>query len=197
MQFEKTRHLDDFLPRVQANISSADTDMVRTFIMDAVVQFCRESQLIRRVECIIPQKCIYSYALTKIKKDERLSEIISVRLFYNNLTHVNTYDYYVDDTTIYFDQLPTMPKIKVEVEYSIVPKRDSELVYDVLYEDWIDAITHLTLSKMYALTDGEWANNTLVGYHTAQYEQILRACRLHTITKHKALNIKLRPKWSK
>ena len=83
----------------------------------------------------------------------------------------------------------------IEVEYTVVPKRDSELVYDVLYEDWLEAIVHLALSRLYRLTDMEWVDFGIANVHQQEYEKILRASRFHTITKHKGLHLRLRPKW--
>lgn len=193
-----TRPLTDFLPRLQATLGVVDNDMALSYLMDAVVQFCRESRLIRKVECIDVESCTFSYLLKKLNKDERLSEVIDVR-FYNDGCH-NTHSnikYYVTDNAIYFEDLPPCQKGTIEVEYSVVPRRDSELVYDVLYEDWLEAIIHLALSKLYRLTDMEWVDFNIAISHAREYENILKASRFHTITKHKGLHLRLRPKWGK
>lgn len=190
------RQISDFLPRLQATLGVVDSDMATSYLMDAVVQFCRESRLIRRTECIPVEGCTMSYLLKGISDNERVSEIIDVRIFADDKTpaHSNV-NYYVDGRTIHFESLPPHATGIIEVEYSVVPKRDSELVYDVLYEDWLEAIVHLALARLYRLTDMEWIDFAIANFHQQEYERILKASRFHSLTKHKGLHLRLRPKW--
>ena len=190
------RPLADFLPRLQATLGVVDSDMAMSYLMDAVVQFCRESRLIRRVECIPLDKCTFSYRIKQLDKNERMSEVVDIRLFDDGCAkHHSNLKYYVTDNAIYFEDLPTCHKGTIEVEYTVVPKRDSELVYDVLYEDWLEAIVHLALSRLYRLTDMEWVDFGIANFHQQEYEKILKASRFHLLTKHKGLHLRLRPKW--
>lgn len=192
---EPNRAVDDFLPRVEAAIGTVDTDMAISFIMDSVISFCRESQLIRRTTCICPDPCITSYLLDKIGKDEVLSEILGFRIMLNGRKVDYDIQYYVENNTIYIEKLPRSPMSTIEIDYCVKPKRDSEVVYDVLYEDWLEAIIHLTLHKLYGLSDMDWYNLNTSNYHKKMYDDILSASRIQNITKHRALKMRLSPKW--
>lgn len=193
---QDTRPIDDFLPRLKATIGAIDSDMARTYLMDAVITFCRESQLVRRVECFPIENCVLSYRLSKLRINERLSEVMSVKLYHNGKKLGYVPLYYVEQGVIYFQALPTVLSVQVEVEYTVVPKRDTELVYDVLYEDWLEPILNLTLSHLYLLSDMDWYDPKLSTYHKQLYEQQTRASRTHIISKHRQLKFKLSPKWS-
>ena len=189
---EKFVDVDKFLPRIQSSIDGIDTDMAISYIMDAVIQFCRESQLIRRVKCINLECCTTSYPL-EVSPNERLSELMAVRVFSNGCASEQEVNYYIDNDVLYVHEIPHMNGLTLEVEYTVVPKRDSTVVPEVIYEDWVNAVTHLAFSWLYSLGDMEWANLTVADYHARQYQTYLRQARFHTITKHKPLKMKLRP----
>ena len=189
---EKFVDVDKFLPRIQSSIDGIDTDMAISYIMDAVIQFCRESQLIRRVKCINLECCTTSYPL-EVSPNERLSELMAVRVFSNGCAIEQEVNYYIDNDVLYVHETPHMNGLTLEVEYTVVPKRDSTVIPEVIYEDWVNAVTHLAFSGLYSLGDMEWANLTVADYHARQYQTYLRQARFHTITKHKPIKMKLRP----
>lgn len=189
---EKFVDVDKFLPRIQSSIDGIDTDMAISYIMDAVIQFCRESQLIRRVKCINLECCTTSYQL-EVSPNERLSELMAVRVFSNGCASEQEVNYYIDNDVLYVHETPHMNGLTLEVEYTVVPKRDSTVIPEVIYEDWVNTVTHLAFSWLYSLGDMEWANLTVADYHARQYQTYLRQARFHTITKHKPIKMKLRP----
>ena len=189
---EKFVDVDKFLPRIQSSIDGIDTDMAISYIMDAVIQFCRESQLIRRVKCINLECCTTSYPL-EVPPNERLSELMAVRVFSNGCASEQEVNYYIDNDVLYVHETPHMNGLTLEVEYTVVPKRDSTVIPEVIYEDWVNTVTHLAFSWLYSLGDMEWANLTVADYHTRQYQTYLRQARFHNITKHKPIKMKLRP----
>lgn len=189
---EKFVDVDKFLPRIQSSIDGIDTDMAISYIMDAVIQFCRESQLIRRVKCINLACCTTSYPI-EVSPNERLSELMAVRVFSNGCASEQEVNYYIANDVLYVHETPHMNGLTLEVEYTVVPKRDSTTIPEVIYEDWVNAVTHLAFSWLYSLGDMEWANLTVADYHARQYQTYLRQARFHTITKHKPIKMKLRP----
>ena len=189
---EKFVDVDKFLPRIQSSIDGIDTDMAISYIMDAVIQFCRESQLIRRVKCINLECCTTSYPL-EVSPNERLSELMAVRVFSNGCASEQEVNYYIDNDVLYVHETPHMNGLTLEVEYTVVPKRDNTVIPEVIYEDWVNAVTHLAFSWLYSLGDMEWANLTVADYHARQYQTYLRQARFHNSTKHKPIKMKLRP----
>ena len=118
---------------------------------------------------------------------------MAVRVFSNGCASEQEVNYYIDNDVLYVHEIPHMNGLTLEVEYTVVPKRDSTVVPEVIYEDWVNAVTHLAFSWLYSLGDMEWANLTIADYHARQYQTFLRQARFHTITKHKPLKMKLRP----
>lgn len=186
----KLRPVSDFLPRVLAHVSGANVDMVTTYIMDAVIQFLRDTKLLTEVICFPLESCVSSY---KLRTPNRITEILSVRFFtYGVQQPSHRYQYRIEDDTFYIDGRHTQRgDTSVEVEFAVAPLRDSENVPDVLYEEWVDAITALTLAKLYLLTDNEWYNPKGAENQLMLYQQLVRQVRFTRVTKHKPFNMRL------
>lgn len=185
----KTRPITDFLPRVLAHIDGIDTDMVATYLMDAIIQFLRDTKIMTEVVCITLDSCINSY---KLHTNNHISEILSVRFFSSgNQLPPKSVEYRVQDDTLYVTIYPSSFKITAEVEVAVAPFRDSSEVPDFLYEEWVEAITALTLSKLYLITDNEWYNPQAANNQMVQYQQLVRQARFTNITKHKPFNMRL------
>lgn len=187
---EKTRPVSDFLPRILAHIDGIDTDMVQTYVMDSVIQFLRDTKLMTEVICFDLSGCENSYKLHTI---HRVTEILSVRFFIDNRHYPNhNFNFRIENNTLYLDNPPQFARsAKVEVEVAVAPLRDSEQVPDIIYEEWVDAITSLTLSKLYLLTDNEWYNPQGANNQVQLYQQLVRQARFSRVTKHKPFNMRL------
>lgn len=186
----KLRPVSDFLPRVLAHVSGADADMVTTYIMDAVIQFLRDTKLLTEIICFPLESCVNSY---KLRTTNRIIEILHVRFFvYGCQQPTYRYHYRVEGDTFYIDDRHAQSSdTSVEVEIAVAPLRDSEQVPDILYEEWVDAITALTLSKLYLLTDNEWYNPKGAENQLMLYQQLVRQARFTRVTKHKPFNMRL------
>lgn len=185
----KKRPVSDFLPRVLAHIDGIDSNMVSTYIMDAVIQFIRDTKVLTEIQCITLEPCIESY---KLHSDNYITEILEVRFFANGkLLDRTMFSYRVDNGTLYVAPSCICDKVTVEVEFCVTPSRDSDEVPDFIYEEWVDAITALTLSKLYLLTDNQWYNQAASNNQLSIYQQLCRQARISRITKHKPLNIRL------
>lgn len=186
----KTRPISDFLPRVLAHIDGIDVDMVATYTMDAIIQFLRDTKIMTEIICFPLESCITSY---KLNTANRITEVLSVRIFVNGIQQPNyRVPFRIDGDTFYVDEITkcTQPAT-VEVEVAVAPLRDSEEVPEFIYEDWIDAVTALTLSKLYLLTDNEWYNPQAANNQVTLYQQLVRQARFTKITKHKPFNMRL------
>lgn len=186
----KTRPISDFLPRILSHIDGVDVDMVATYTMDAIIQFLRDTKIMTEIICFDLDECINSY---KLNTANRITEVLYVRFIVNNQQRPNHhFQYRIDGDVFYIDTtLHCAHQVSVEVEVAVAPPRDSEEVPDVLYEEWIDAITALTLSKLYLLTDNEWYNPQAANNQLVQYQQLVRQARLSRVTKHKPFNMRL------
>lgn len=186
----KTRPISDFLPRILSHIDGIDVDMVATYTMDAIIQFLRDTKIMTEIICFDLEECTNSY---KLNTANRITEVLSVRFIVNNQQRPNHhFQYRIDGDVFYLDTIPHCAyQARVEVEVAVAPPRDSEEVPDVLYEEWIDAITALTLSKLYLLTDNEWYNPQAANNQNIQYQQLVRQARFSRVTKHKPFNMRL------
>lgn len=187
---QKTRPVADFLPRILAHIDGIDTDMVSTYVMDSVIQFVRDTKILTEVICIELDPCVSSY---KLHTNNRIIEVLSVRFFSDGSCQLppNTVDYRVQDDTLYVGTIPSCHKLSIEIELAVAPPRDSDNVPEFLYEEWVDAITALTLSKLYLLTDNEWYNPQGANNQVTLYQQFVQQARFSKVTKHKAFNMRL------
>ena len=186
----KTRPVSDFLPRILSHIDGIDVDMVATYTMDAIIQFLRDTKIMTEIICFPLESCINSY---KLNTANRITEVLSVRIFVNGQQRNNhQIPFRIDGDTFYVDGITNcdMPTT-VEIEVAVAPLRDSEEVPDVLYEEWIDAITALTLSKLYLMTDNEWYNPQAANNQVTLYQQLVRQARFTKVTKHKPFNMRL------
>lgn len=187
------RPVEDFLPRLNSFIDGVDQDLTMAHLMDSVIQFCDDSKLIRHTDCIVIEPCTNSYLLS-IDDNERLAEVLSFRATttdcHISLNHVN---YYVEGNTLYVEPhtVLSMPT-EVEITYSVAPKRDSFMVYDEIYENWLEPIINLTLATLFIMPSMEWVNPNLSAQYRALYNQQLSKALTRIVTKHRALNIRLR-----
>lgn len=184
------RPVSDFLPRILSHIDGIDVDMVSTYTMDSIIQFLRDTKLMTEILCIELDECTFSY---KLNTANRITEVISVRFIVNNLQRPNHhFQYRVEGDVFYLDTIPHCAhQARVEVEVAVAPPRDSLEVPDVLYEEWVDAITALTLSRLYLLTDNEWYNPQAANNQTVLYQQLVRQARFSRVTKHKPFTMRL------
>ncbi len=164
--------------------------MVSTYTMDSIIQFLRDTKILKEIVCLELDPCTSSY---KLHTNNRITEVMSVRFFSDNTYQLlpNAVDYRIQDDTLYVGTIPPSYKLSAEIELAVAPSRDSEEVPDVLYEEWIDAITALTLSKLYLLTDNEWYNPQAANNQTTLYSQLVRQARFTNITKHKPFQMRL------
>ena len=187
---DNTRPISDFLPRVLAHIDGVDVDMAGTYAMDAVIQFLRDTKTLKEIVCFKLVECVNSY---KINTKNRITEVLSVRIFIDgSLQPSHFYQFRIEDSTFYIDDIPfCASSVDVEIEVAVAPYRDSDCVPDFVYEDWSDAITALTLAKLYLLTDNEWYNPQAANNQMLIYQQLVRQARFTNITKHKPFNMRL------
>lgn len=186
----KTRPVSDFLPRILAHIDGIDVDMVATYTMDAIIQFIRDTKILTEIICFPIDNCVDSY---KLNTSNRITEVLSVRFFVNGRQVANhKLSFRIDGDTFYVSGMTQcdMPTT-VEVEVAVAPLRDSDEVPEFIYEEWLDAITALTLSKLYLLTDNEWYNPQAANNQTIIYQQLVRQARFTKVTKHKPFNMRL------
>lgn len=186
----KMRPISDFLPRILSHIDGIDADMVATYTMDAVLQFLRDTKIMTEIICFPLEECVNSY---KLRTVNRITEVLSVRFIINNRQRpAHQFQYRIDNGVFYLEDLPYCAhQASVEVEVAVAPFRDSEEVPEVLYEEWADAITALTLSNLYLLTDNEWYNPQAANNNLTKYQQLARQARFTRITKHKPLFMRL------
>lgn len=186
----KTRPVSDFLPRILSHIDGINVDMVATYTMDAIIQFLRDTKIMTEIICFNLDECTDSY---KLSANNRIIEVISVRFIVNGHQWPNDdFQFRIVDDVFYINPIPICAtQTTVEVEVAVAPSRDSEEVPDVLYEEWLDAITSLTLYKLYLLTDNSWYNPQAAVNHMTQYQHLVRQARFSRITKHKPLTMRL------
>lgn len=187
---QKTRPITDFLPRILAHIDGIDTDMVQTYVMDSIIQFLRDTKVLTEVICLELDPCTPSY---KLHTNHRITEVLFMRFFSgdNYQLPANTVDYRVQGDTLYVGTIPPCHRLTVEIEVAVAPNRDSEVVPEFLYEDWVEAITALTLSRLYLLTDNDWYNPQAANNQMSIYGQLIRQARFSNITKHKPFKMRL------
>lgn len=187
---QKTRLVGDFLPRILSHIDGVDTNMVSTYTMDSIIQFLRDTKILKEIVCLELDPCISSY---KLHTSNRITEVMSVRFFSDDTYQLppNAINYRIKGDTLYVGTIPPNDNLSVEIELAVAPNRDSEEVPEFIYEDWVDAITALTLSKLYLLTDNEWYNPQAANNQTTLYSQLIRQARFTNITKHKPFQMRL------
>lgn len=187
---EKLRPLSDFLPRVLSHIDGIDVDMVATYTMDSIIQFIRDTKLLTEVICIDLKDCVHSY---KLNTTRRIMEVISVRFVVNGQQRPSyQFKYRIEGDVFYLDNLPSCAlDARVEIELAVNLPRDCDEVPDVIYEEWVDAVTALTLTKLYLLTDNDWYNPQAAGNQQGLYQQLVKQARFSTVTKHRPLVMRL------
>lgn len=188
---QETRPIADFLPRIMAHIDGVDEEMVATFAMDAVVQFARDSQILSEVVCVTLEPCIESY---KLHTRLRPYEVLAIRVF----SHGREQPLYAsavavdrDFKTLYVQPGYCSGDNQVEVEFSVVPERDSEAVPAVIYEDWVEPVVAYTLARLYSQPDNQWYNVGEADRQMKLYQDFVRKARINRISRGRPLQMRL------
>lgn len=187
---QPTKPISDFLPRLLAHIDGVDVDMATTYLMDAAIQFARESRVLREILCVELVPCQTSY---RVETKWRTAEVLTARLFScGHQIPMDGFTYHVEDGVLYTREVKPREKLLLELEFATTPRRDEMLVPAFFYEDWVEAVVALALSRLYLQTDNQWYNQGAANTQMQIYQQALRAARFSRITKHKAFSMRLR-----
>lgn len=190
----KTRPISDFLPRITIHIEGIDTDMVASYIADAIVQFLRDTKCLTEIVCLELEPCVNSY---KLNTKNRIIEVKSVRFYVGGVRYpTHNFQFRIDGDILYVQPCNVCGKVEVEVELVTNLSRDMEYVPEFIYEDWVEAITHLTLANLYQQTDNDWYNPTAANNRMTQYQQLVNKAMFSNVTKHKPFQMRLSNKRS-
>lgn len=188
---QEMRPIADFLPWIAIHIDGASEDMLADFAMSAAIQFMRDSQLVSEINCFDIDPCINSYKLhTKL----RPYEVLSIRVFVNDHEqplHDHDISVDIDHGTLYVEPHYCCAGMRVEVELSVVPWRDSSEVPALIYEDWMEAVVAYTLSRVYRQPDNQWYNNPAAEEQIRIYQELVRKARINRIARKRPLQMRL------
>lgn len=189
----QTVSIDKFLPFITVNFDGIDNDLAKAYVLDAVIQFLRDSKAQREIVCIKTEPCITSYRIPTVY---RISEILAVRFFSRgDLIPTRRFNYYIDNGTFYLQETACpYADLTVEIELATLPNRSSDEVPEFIYEDWANAVVALALSKLYLITNSDWYNPTAANNQLSVYTQLVRQAKIANLTKHKPLNLTLKNK---
>lgn len=179
-----------FLPRIRIHIEEIDDGLVETFLTDAIIKFLRDTKIFTETFCIPLDACKNSY---KIVSAFPITEIQSV-IFHSNGRIINAdkilYRIYAD--TLYVENLPPFVEdLTADVKAILTIPRDSYDIPEFLFEEWLEPIIALTLSKLYLITDNEWYNRPAAETQLGLYERYIKQVNFSKITKYKPLHITL------
>lgn len=179
-----------FIPRVKIHIEEIDDGLVEAFLSDAIIKFLRDTKIFTETFCIPLDACKNSY---KIVSAFPITEIQSV-IFHSNGTRINADKilYRIYENTLYVENLPPfVENLTADVKVVLSIPRDSDEVPEFLFEEWLEPILALTLSKLYLITDNEWYNRPAAETQMSLYERYIKQVNFSKITKYKPLHITL------
>lgn len=179
-----------FIPRVKIHIEEIDDGLVEAFLSDAIIKFLRDTKIFTDTFCIPLDACKNSY---KIISAFPIIEVQSV-IFHSNGTRINADKilYRIYENTLYVENLPPfVENLTADVKVVLTIPRDSDEVPEFLFEEWLEPILALTLSKLYLITDNEWYNRPAAETQMSLYERYIKQVNFSKITKYKPLHITL------
>lgn len=179
-----------FTPRVKIHIEEIDDGLVEAFLSDAIIKFLRDTKIFTETFCIPLDACKNSY---KIVSAFPITEIQSV-IFHSNGSRINTDKilYRIYANTLYVENLPPfVGNLTADVKAILTIPRDSDEIPEFLFEEWLEPILALTLSKLYLITDNEWYNRPAAETQMSLYERYIKQVNFSKITKYKPLHITL------
>ena len=63
INFTKFVPISEFVPYVRTAIDGIDEDMALVYITNAIIEFCKDSRILKYTQCIELQPCVDSYIL--------------------------------------------------------------------------------------------------------------------------------------
>lgn len=184
----KFKHIQTLAPKLLLAIDGLDEDIACSFLMDSAVQCMRDTQAIRQTLCIELKPPATAYPL---KTPLPIYEVLSITSPIPCEVHGDVL--YVQDMC----NTPTPPCKQggfIYVTVSLVCLVDDDKIPDELYEKYGQAIIHKALSQLFLMYGKSWYNIPLAREHERLYKDFVKKSRVHRVTKHNPLVIKLQPR---
>lgn len=193
----ETISISALLPKVQAAIEGIDQNLAAEYLMDAAIEFAKDSHVMRKTICIDVIPCVTSYSLNA--EPYRIFQILKVKHDQDDcLSNVDMSSHvYVEGNTLYLEEEPKEQQAgsKILVEVIVTPKRGGDIIPQDVYEDWEPAIINMALSNLYLMSGTTWGNKGLSDRTRQLYQEFIKRARFVNTTRHKPVSLRLQPKW--
>ena len=174
-----------FLPFVMAACPDAPEDMAVAYVLQATIDFCQRSGVLRRVAFIDQQANVNAYPVwpEPCETVVRVNEVCIDGCCYRGGRATCCFDhcgarYTVDDGLLRISITPEVDKpAAIEVRFTAAPARDACEVDAVLLEDWQEAIEDGALARLHLLPKFAFCSQALAATRSRSFADHIRRAR--------------------
>jgi hypothetical protein len=199
--------LSAFRPRVALRVSGAPDPLIDRVVLDACIEFCDRTLIVKRtldaVSTVADQK-VYD-----LEGDTQQSVVQVMRAWVGTRellplseddapppsdTSTGQPRYFSEDEpgTMTLYPTPDSASYSLVVRSAMRPTRDATQVADVLYEDWVEAITDGALMRIYGMP-GDLLNPALASVHAASFMEAVNRARLQALQGRNRAELRVTP----
>lgn len=179
-----------FLPDIQPRLMGAPKQVVLNAVRDAVIEFCDESGVLRRVLDPVVIPAGETEGDIDAPSGERICRVDSLT-DRDSGSEILQDSYSLIDTYIKLNH-PSTSNLNLTPLVSVKPKRSTTSCDNLLYEDYHTGIVEGALSKLYLMAGREWADSKAADVSYNEFRKSIvkakhntrtsRVARLGTVT---------------
>lgn len=156
-------------------LDGMEQHMAEDYVRKAIIEFCRKTQVLRRITEIELIECANEYLLD-LNEDERvvsIQEVCGYEVLKNepcNLPNCNRhYVWFVPPNNLMVSPTPVKSGGRVRVVVSVTPQQDFCEVDELIYENYREVIIDKALSMLYKIKQARWYDLQLAVVHEKSY----------------------------
>jgi hypothetical protein len=187
-------------PAVMRHIRSAPPNVVVPELRDALITFCRRTELLRVVQAIDLQKDVARYRLCppggyQVVRATCVIEGSKRLVVKPDLCSCSCGDFFMDGPEwIELLRAPTEDQCAaLVIEYVVAPSRDSMAVDSLIYDQYRDTIVAGALSRLMMQPDTKWANLALSAKWENEFKKGMAEARIAVAKNFTNANLKMQP----
>jgi hypothetical protein len=197
------KSLDSFLSRILPHTPACPDITAKEALLDTAIAFCEKTLLVQQT--LSPIDTVDGTLEYELMAPKQQAVVLPIGVWFKTryleavpahaIRDVQAFTTQISGTaategspTQYFWTAPnliglypipdTSEAATLTVRAALKPIRTATQLEDVLYEDWIDTLTHGTLSRLHMMKDQPWASADRALLHAREYRNGLQRARI-------------------
>jgi hypothetical protein len=200
VNIENQMSLYDALPAVMRHVRSVPPNVVLPEVREAMITFCKRSEILRVRQEIALQRGVTRYRLCPPDDYQVVRAVCVIEgskrlLVKPDLCSCSCGDFFMDGPD--WIELLSAPSSddcgSLVIEYVVAPSRSAVAFDALLYDQYRDAITAGALHRLMMQPDSKWSNLVLSAKWEIEFKKGIHEARTAVMKNFTNANLKMRP----